>query len=113
MELVLEPLQININCHVIGSTNIVGTVTATSFTGDGSGLTNLNAAATGWTNISGGIYNTALNNVGIGTSVPRFNLELGAVGTSSTSLLVNGTSRFIELVTTADNIIITGALLLH
>jgi ribosomal protein S6E (S10) len=95
--------------HVIGGTNIVGTLTATSFTGDGSGLTNLNAAALGWTQISGGIYNTALNNVGIGTSVPRFNLELGPIGTSSTSLHVNGTSTFIGLVTTG-NVFVGGAL---
>jgi hypothetical protein len=95
--------------HVIGGTNIVGTLTATSFTGDGSGLTNLNAAALGWTQISGGIYNTALDNVGIGTSVPRFNLELGAIGTSSTSLHVNGTSTFIGFVTTGD-VFVGGAL---
>ena len=95
--------------HVIGNTNIVGTLTATSFSGDGSSLINLNAAALGWTQISGGIYNTALNNVGIGTSVPRFNLELGAIGTSSTSLHVNGTSRFIGLVTTGD-VFVGGAL---
>ena len=95
--------------HVIGSTNIVGTLTATSFSGDGFGLTNLNPSASGWTNITGGIYNTALNNVGIGTSVPRFNLELGAIGTSSTSLHVNGTSTFIGLVTTG-NVFVGGAL---
>ena len=79
--------------HVIGSTNIVGTVTATSFVGNGSGLTNLNASALGWTNISGGIYNTNLNNVGIGTSVPRFNLEVGAIGAGGTSLWVNNDAR--------------------
>ena len=95
--------------HVIGSTNIVGTLTATSFSGDGFGLNNLNPSASGWTNITGGIYNTALNNVGIGTSVPRFNLELGAIGTSSTSLHVNGTSTFIGLVTTG-NVFVGGAL---
>jgi hypothetical protein len=95
--------------HVIGDTNIVGTVTATSFVGDGFGLANLNPSASGWTNITGGIYNTALNNVGIGTSVPRFNLELGPIGTSSTSLHVNGTSTFIGLVTTG-NVFVGGAL---
>ena len=93
--------------HVIGGTNIVGTLTATSFTGDGSGLTNLNAAALGWTQISGGIYNTALNNVGIGTSVPRFNLEVGAIGAGGTSLLVNNTARF-DNTLSANNVIITG-----
>jgi hypothetical protein len=86
--------------HVIGNTNIVGNVnitgytTASHFVGDGSGLTNLNASATGWTNITGGIYNTNLNNVGIGTSVPRFNLELGAIGVGGTSLWVNNEARF-------------------
>jgi hypothetical protein len=93
--------------HVIGGTNIVGTLTATSFTGDGSGLTNLNAAALGWTQISGGIYNTALNNVGIGTSVPRFNLEVGAVGAGGTSLWVNNNARFDNFLS-ANNVIITG-----
>jgi hypothetical protein len=95
--------------HVIGGTNIIGTCFATSFSGDGAALTNLNAAALGWTQISGGIYNTALDNVGIGTSVPRFNLELGAIGTSSTSLHVNGTSTFIGFVTTGD-VFVGGAL---
>jgi hypothetical protein len=60
-------------------------------------LLNLNAAALGWTQISGGIYNTALNNVGIGTSVPRFNLELGAIGTSSTSLHVMEPLHLLDL----------------
>jgi hypothetical protein len=99
----------NFKLHVNGNTNIIGTCFATSFSGDGLGLTNLNAAALGWTQISGGIYNTALNNVGIGTSVPRFNLELGAIGTSSTSLHVNGTSTFIGFVTTG-NVFVGGAL---
>jgi len=94
--------------YVLGSTNIVGTVTATYFSGDGSLLTNLNASATGWTNIAGGIYNTNLNNVGIGTSVPRYNLELGSVGTSSTSLYVNGKSQFVGFVT-ANNVSVGGA----
>ena len=93
--------------HVIGGTNIVGTLTATSFTGDGSGLINLNAAALGWTQISGGIYNTALNNVGIGTSVPRFNLEVGAIGAGGTSFWVNNQGRFNDSLS-ANNVIITG-----
>ena len=93
--------------QVIGSTNIVGTVTATSFVGDGSALTNLNASATGWTVVSGGIYNTLLNNVGIGTSVPRFNLELGSVGSGSTSIYVNGEAKFVGFIT-ANNVSVTG-----
>jgi hypothetical protein len=95
--------------NVNGNTNIGGTITASYFSGDGSSLTNVNISAAGWTQISGGIYNTSLNNVGIGTSVPRFNLELGAVGSSSTSLHVNGTSTFIGLVTTG-NVVVGGML---
>ena len=95
--------------HVIGSTNIVGTVTATSFVGDGAALTNLNASATGWTNVAGGIYNTNLNNVGIGTSVPRFNLELGAIGAGGTSLWVNNNARFDNFLS-ANDVSITGVI---
>ena len=91
--------------NVNGNTNIGGTITASYFSGDGSSLTNLNAAALGWTQITGGIYNTALNNVGIGTSVPRFNLELGAVGSSSTSLYVNGRAVFAGFTTTQDVVV--------
>ena len=93
--------------HVIGNTNIVGILTASLFSGDGIGLTNLNATATGWTNISGGIYNTTLNNVGIGTSVPRFNLEVGAIGAGGTSLWVNNNARF-DGNLSANNVTITG-----
>ena len=93
--------------HVIGNTNIVGTLTATSFVGNGSGLFGVTVPAAGWTQISGGIYNTALNNVGIGTSVPRFNLEVGAIGAGGTSLLVNNTARF-DNTLSANNAIITG-----
>ena len=91
--------------NVNGNTNIGGTITASYFSGDGSSLVNLNAAALGWTQITGGIYNTALNNVGIGTSVPRFNLELGAIGTSSTSLYVNGRAVFAGFTTTQDVVV--------
>jgi hypothetical protein len=97
----------NYKLQVIGGTNIVGTVTATAFVGDGSALTNLNASSTGWTNITGGIYNTNLNNVGIGTSVPRFNLEVGAIGTASTSLYVNGEAKFVGIIT-ANNVFVSG-----
>jgi len=88
--------------HVNGNTNIIGTCYASYFEGDGSGLTSLNASATGWTNISGGIYNTSLNSVGIGTSVPRYNLEVGSVGVATTSMYVNGEAKFVGIITTND-----------
>jgi len=93
--------------QVIGDTNLVGDVYGSTFYGDGSGLTNLNAAALGWSQIPGGIYNTALNLVGVGTTVPRFNLEVGAVGAGGTSLWVNNTARFNDTLS-ANNVIITG-----
>ena len=95
--------------QVNGTTNIIGTCYASYFSGDGSGLTNLNAAALGWTQISGGIYNTTLGLVGIGTSVPRFNLEVGAVGSSSTTLYVNGEAKFAGILT-ANNAFVSGML---
>jgi hypothetical protein len=93
--------------HVIGDTNLVGDVYGSVFYGDGSGLTNLNAAALGWTQIPGGIYNTALNSVGIGTSVPRFSLEVGAIGAGGTSFWVNNTARFNDFLS-ANDVTITG-----
>ena len=94
---------------VNGNTNVSGALTATYFYGDGSYLTNLNASSTGWTNISGGIYNTSLNRVGIGTSVPRFNLEVGSVGSSSTTLYVNGEAKFADILI-ANNALVSGML---
>jgi hypothetical protein len=90
--------------HVIGSTNIVGTVTATSFVGDGSLLTGIGAQP--WSVVSGGLYNTSLTNVGIGTTVTGFNLEVGAIGAGGTSLWVNNGARFDYL--NASNVNITG-----
>ena len=95
--------------QVNGNTNIIGTCYATKFSGDGSLLTNLDPSLSGWVNITNGIYNTSLNNVGIGTSVPRFNLELGAVGSSTTSIYVNGEAKFVGFIT-ANNIFVSGML---
>ena len=95
--------------HIIGNQNVVGYVTASYFIGDGSGITNINASNTGWTQITGGIYDTALGVVGVGTSVPRYNLEVGLVGMGSTAFQVNGDSRFVGLTTTS-NVFVGGAL---
>lgn len=90
-----------------------GTVTANAFKGDGSGLTDLNVSAAGWTNTVSGAssitYNTYLNFVGIGTTNPRYTAEVGAVGASNTTLYVNGSGFFKdELI--AKNANITGIL---
>jgi hypothetical protein len=44
-----------------------------------------------WSGTEVGIH--TLSNVGVGTTNPRFNLEVGSVGTSGTSLYVNGDAR--------------------
>jgi hypothetical protein len=62
--------------------------------GDG---TNLTAIGGTWTSTSAGIH--TLKNVGIGTTNPRFLLEVGAVGASGTTLFVNGDARITGIVT--------------
>ena len=97
--------------NIEGDSFISGIVTATQFIGDGSQLTSVNVSAAGWTNITGGspiLYNTTLNEVGIGTSTPTgADATIGAVGASGTSLLVHGEARFAGIIT-ANDVTITG-----
>ena len=102
--------------NVDGNTNIAGILTATSFVGDGSGLTGINAAATGWTNYVGSAasitYNTNIANngrVGIGLTIPNYLLGVGAVGTGDTTLNVNGHALFTDQID-ANAVNITGIL---
>ena len=95
--------------NVNGNANISGTLYAGYLSGDGSGIVNLNAAALGWTQVTNGLYNTALNRVGLGTTAPRFNVEIGPVGYGSTSLYVNGIAKFVGIVT-AGNVYVSGML---
>ena len=88
--------------QMIGDGNIVGTVTATAFAGDGSGLTGLTTSLFGWTNVTDGLYNTDLDKVGLGTISPRFNAEIGFVGMGTTSLWVNGEARFADYLNAKD-----------
>ena len=92
--------------NVVGGVNVSGIVTATKFAGDGSELTSLNVSATGWTNYTSGVgsitYNTSQDKVGIGTTQPRFSLEVGNIGASGTSFYVNGDSHLVGFVTTND-----------
>ena len=82
--------------------NVNGTINGI-FVGDGSGITNLNAGASGWTQVGvglgTGIY-ASIAKVGIGTTVPLYNLHLGAVGTGNTDLYVENKSIFTGQVTT-------------
>jgi len=92
--------------NVEGGVFVSGIVTATKFAGDGSELTSLNVSATGWGNYTSGVgsitYNTNQDKVGIGTTQPRFSLEVGNIGASGTSFYVNGDSHFVGFVTTND-----------
>jgi len=66
--------------------------------GDGTSLTPT------WDKSSAGINTTA--SVGIGTTNPRFTLEVGAVGTSGTSLWVNGNARVTGILTVGSSSIV-------
>ena len=85
--------------NVEGNTNIGGTCYAANFVGSGAGLTSINAAATGWAQTSGGYYNTGFAKIGIGTSVPSFNLEVGSPGTGNTDMYVHNVAQFVGLIT--------------
>jgi len=93
--------------RVIGESRFSGSVVATAFTGDGSGLTNL-ANDTLFDTVSAGlgtgIFPVALLNVGIGTTRPLSNVDLtvGAVGSSGTTMHVFSEAKFAGIVTTND-----------
>ena len=119
-----------------GGGAFAGIITAISFTGSGANLTNLNVSAAGWTQVDTdyaethnlsdmyGIYASGNNGddisgarVGIGTSLPRYNLELGApfsnygatIGYAHTDLYVHNRSEFIGTMTVGD-VSVTGIL---
>ena len=96
--------------NIIGDANVSGMITATEFVGSGQYLTNLNAAATGWDNATDALYNSDLSkNVGIGTTVPRFVLEVGHIGQTTKTFQVNGKSEFTDTLT-ANAVAVGGAL---
>ena len=82
---------------VAGDIKVTGIITASNFVGSGVGLTGLTGIAGTWAVTSIGIH--TLKKVGIGTTNPRFALEVGAVGTSGTTLFVNGDARITGIVT--------------
>ena len=65
-----------------------------NYFGDG---TNLSFSGGVWDTVSAGI--NTISSVGIGTTNPRFTLEVGAVGASGTSLYVNGDARVTGILT--------------
>lgn len=76
--------------YVNGGITASGVVTANYYEGDGSRLTNISAQAvdTGWDRKVSGLTTTA--NIGIGTTNPRYQLEVGAQGEIGINLYVNG-----------------------
>lgn len=88
--------------RIQGNVDIGGIVNATSFIGDGSGLTNINAAASGWTQTgTGGIY-PSVSRVGVGNINPQYNLHVGTTGTNNIDLYVENRSTFNGLITSQD-----------
>ena len=99
--------------HVNGNANITGVLTATGgIVGDGSGITNLSVAASGWSATdasSGWILQHWSRFIGIGTSVPGYTLEVGDPVGTGVDLVVNTMSKFTGLTTVSD-INVTGIL---
>lgn len=93
--------------RVVGESRFSGSIVATAFTGDGSGLTNLqndslfNTVPSG---IGTGISPVNALNVGIGTTRPLsdVNLTVGAVGSSGTSMHVFSEAKFVGIATIND-----------
>ena len=93
--------------RVVGESRFSGSVVATAFTGDGSGLTNLandSLFTTVPSGIGTGISPNDVLNVGIGTTRPLsdVNLTVGAVGSSGTSMHVFSEAKFAGIATVND-----------
>ena len=116
-----KSLRIHGDTEQVGNVSITGILTAGFLAGDGNAITNLNASATGWSPVNetyAGVGNTGIwatvppdtdSRVGIGTSVPHFNLSLGSSGTGRTDLHVHNKAVFLGLVD-ANDINVSGTL---
>ena len=104
-----KKLWVEGDTNINGNINHVGVITASLFKGDGNSLTNLNVSATGWAAVdqtyagagATGLYAYGSGDVdnaqvGIGTSVPHFNLDLGdsVSGAGATALYVRNIAEF-------------------
>ena len=109
-----KAIRVHGDTEQVGNVNITGILTAGFLAGDGNAITNLNASATGWSPVNqtyAGAGNTGIwatvppmpdPRVGIGTSVPHFNLALGSPGTGITDLHVQNKSVFLGRITSDD-----------
>ena len=98
--------------RVVGESRFSGSIVATAFTGDGSGLTNLandSLFAAVPSGIGTGISPIGALNVGIGTTRPLddVNLTVGAVGSSGTTMHVFSEAKFAGIAT-VNNLTVTG-----
>jgi len=89
--------------------NFVGAAVTATATGAGATIyINDSVNPNYWEQTAAGIHTTS--NVGIGTTNPRFALEVGAVGASGTSLWVNGNARVTGILTVgSSSIVLDGA----
>ena len=96
--------------NIDGNINITGILTANKIVGDGSLLTNLQNDSL-WKGVLAGlgtgIYNNDVLNVGIGTTVPKFPLDVGAPGSGTTDLRVKNRAAFEDQLE-AVNVSVTG-----
>jgi hypothetical protein len=98
--------------RVVGESRFSGSVVATAFTGDGSGLINLQNDSLFRTVSAGlgtGIFPVDVLSVGIGTTRPLSDVDLtvGAVGSSGTTMHVFSEAKFAGIVTT-NNLTVVG-----
>ena len=116
-----KAIRVHGDTEQVGNVSVTGILTAGFLAGDGNAITNLNASATGWSPVNqtyAGAGNTGIwatvppmpdPRVGIGTSVPHFNLALGSPGTGVTDLHVQNKSVFLGQIT-SDDINVGGAI---
>ncbi len=92
-----NPTGIAVSVYQTGDAEFTGIVTADSFYGDGSNLTNLPGQVDLWSKNATGI--NTLGKVGVGTTNATNTLTVGAVGASGTSLFVHGDARVVGVLT--------------